>query len=138
MTMPLTLCTIAASTSAVCLGVEFWPSLSIRLTPSASASALIWFIMCTKNGKLQAGDRAQEGQLVLREGGRRSRSPARQATDDTKNSRLFIDLVLLEWLAPALVPPAAQTSLDEALAVPQGKMVALPVNTGFGVAEAFA
>ena len=78
MTMALTFCTIAASMSAVCLGAEFWPSLSIRLTPCASASTLIWLSMCTKNGKLEAGHRAEDGQLVLGECARRGRPPARR------------------------------------------------------------
>ena len=56
MTMPSTPWVIAVSTSAVCLGVWSWPSLSTTvMLPSASASAFIWFIMWTKNGKLSPG-----------------------------------------------------------------------------------
>ena len=55
MTMPLTPCTTAASTSAVCLGAEFWPSDSTVLTPSALPSSCIAFIMWTKNGKFRPG-----------------------------------------------------------------------------------
>jgi len=46
MTMPSTPRVIAASMSAVCLGEERCPSLSITsMSPSFSASAFIWFIM---------------------------------------------------------------------------------------------
>ena len=56
MTMPLTPLVIAASMSAVCLGDDTWPSLSITvMSPSFSASAFIWFIMWTKNGKVSPG-----------------------------------------------------------------------------------
>ena len=56
MTMPSTPWVIAASMSAVCLGDDTWPSLSITvMPPSFSASAFIWFIMWTKNGKVSPG-----------------------------------------------------------------------------------
>ena len=56
MTMPSTPWVMAASMSAVCLGEETWPSLSITvIPPSFSASAFIWFIMWTKNGKVSPG-----------------------------------------------------------------------------------
>ena len=56
MTMPSTPLMIAASMSAVCFGVWSCPSLSITvMSPSASASAFIWFIMWTKNGKFSPG-----------------------------------------------------------------------------------
>ena len=46
MTMPFTPWVIAASTSAVCLGDETWPSLSITaMSPCLAASALKAFIM---------------------------------------------------------------------------------------------
>ena len=59
MTMPLTPWVIAASTSAVCLGEETWPSLSITPMPCFSASALNAFIMWTKNGKVRPGTEAR-------------------------------------------------------------------------------
>ena len=55
MTMPLTPWTTAASTSAVCLGAEFWPSDSTVLMPSAAPSSCIAFSMWTKNGKFRPG-----------------------------------------------------------------------------------
>ena len=60
MTMPSTPLVIAASMSAVCLVDGTWPSLSmISMSPSLSASALISFIMWTKNGKFSPGSEAR-------------------------------------------------------------------------------
>ena len=56
MMMPSTPWMIAASTSAVCLGVELRPSVWISLMlPSASASTVSCFCMCTKNGNSRLG-----------------------------------------------------------------------------------
>ena len=56
MMMPSTPWVIAASMSAVCLVVWFWPSVSISLmSPSLSASSFSAFIMWTKNGNSSAG-----------------------------------------------------------------------------------
>ena len=78
MTMPSTPWTIAVSTSAVCFGVLSCPSLSMTvMLPSASASAFIWFIMWTKNGKFRPGDRFQDRQRLvgLRDRGTGKRQP---------------------------------------------------------------
>ena len=47
---------MAASTSAVCLGALFWPSILISLMPpSALPSAMSCFCMCTKKGNSRLG-----------------------------------------------------------------------------------
>ena len=114
MTMALTFCTIAASMSAVCLGAEFWPSLSTRVTPSASASTLIWLSMCTKNGKLRLGTEPRTTSLSWAKAIGAATTSAPTATDEIRNSRLFI------WLSSSLVaglprcqhPPGQRRNAD--------------------------
>ena len=56
MMMPSTPWMMAASTSAVCFGVLFSPSVSMSVMPPiASASSRSSFCMCTKNGNSSAG-----------------------------------------------------------------------------------
>ena len=56
MMMPSTPWVTAASTSAVCLVVWFWPSVSISVMPPISvALSRSAFCMCTKNGNSSAG-----------------------------------------------------------------------------------
>ena len=74
--------------SPVCLGAEFWPSLSIRSTFSVSASTLIWLSMWTKNGKERLGT---EPRMVISSAAKAvpaTAASAPAATDDFRKLRL--------------------------------------------------
>ena len=81
--MPLTPLASAASMSAVCLGEDTWPSLSMTLKPCLIASALKASIMWTKNGKVSPGTEARMERLVVGEGGRGKRHGEQARGHDT-------------------------------------------------------
>ena len=86
--MPLTPLASAASMSAVCLGEDTWPSLSIVLKPCLAASALKASIMWTKNGKLSPGTETRMVGLSSAKAGAESAIASRLAVTTRRVMRM--------------------------------------------------